>query len=72
MAADLARIHEIVGRWAASAPDREALAFGGRRWTWAQVDDRVRRAAGALRAAGVGPGHRFAVLDKNHGRIAVK
>jgi acyl-CoA synthetase (AMP-forming)/AMP-acid ligase II len=66
MAADLARIHEIVGRWAASAPDREALAFGDRRWTWAQVDDRVRRAAGALRAAGVGPGHRFAVLDKNH------
>jgi acyl-CoA synthetase (AMP-forming)/AMP-acid ligase II len=66
MAADLARIHEIVGRWAARAPDREALAFGDRRWTWAQVDDRVRRAAGALRAAGVGPGHRFAVLDKNH------
>ena len=45
---------------------REALAFGDQSWTWAQLDDRVRRAAGALRASGLSPGDRLAVLDKNH------
>ncbi|MGD9531688.1 MAG: long-chain-fatty-acid--CoA ligase, partial [Pseudonocardia sp.] len=34
--------------------------------TWARLADRVRRLAGALRAAGVGPGDRIAVLDLNH------
>jgi acyl-CoA synthetase (AMP-forming)/AMP-acid ligase II len=66
VAAELARIHEIVERWAAKAPNREALAFGERSWSWAELDDRVRRAAGALRAAGLGPGDRFATLDKNN------
>jgi acyl-CoA synthetase (AMP-forming)/AMP-acid ligase II len=59
-------IYASVERWARTAPDREALAFGERSWTWAQLDERVRRAAGALRAAGLAPGDRFAVLDKNH------
>jgi acyl-CoA synthetase (AMP-forming)/AMP-acid ligase II len=66
LTADLSRIFNIVERWAADAPDREALVFGGRSWTWAQLDDRIRRAAGALRASGLGPGDRLAVLDKNH------
>ncbi|MDX2600345.1 long-chain-fatty-acid--CoA ligase [Streptomyces caniscabiei] len=60
------RIDAIVERWSAETPHREALAFGDRSWTWAQLDERVRRAAGALRAAGLGPGDRFATLDKNH------
>jgi acyl-CoA synthetase (AMP-forming)/AMP-acid ligase II len=60
------RIFDIIERWAADAPDREALAFGDQRWTWAQLDDRIRRAAGALRASGLGPGDHLAVLDKNH------
>jgi acyl-CoA synthetase (AMP-forming)/AMP-acid ligase II len=66
LTADLSRIFNLVERWAAEAPDREALVFGGQRWTWAQLDDRIRRAAGALRASGLGPGDRLAVLDKNH------
>ncbi len=66
MTATLSRIHDIVARWATAAPDREALRFGQQSWTWVQLDDRIRRAAAALRAAGVGPGDRFAVLDKNH------
>jgi acyl-CoA synthetase (AMP-forming)/AMP-acid ligase II len=66
MSTELPRIFNIVERWAADAPDREALAFGNRSWTWAQLDDRIRRAAGALRASGLGPGDRLAVLDKNH------
>jgi acyl-CoA synthetase (AMP-forming)/AMP-acid ligase II len=66
LTAGISRIFDIVERWSAKAPDREALAFGDRSWTWRQLEDRVRRAAGALRAAGLGPGDRFAVLDKNH------
>ena len=59
-------IYDPIQRLASTAPDREALAFGDRRWTWAELDQRVQRAAGALRGAGVGPGDRFAFLDKNH------
>jgi acyl-CoA synthetase (AMP-forming)/AMP-acid ligase II len=62
----LERIYDLVDRWVADEPDRTALKFGTRSWTWTQLDARVRRAAGALRAAGIGPGDRFAVLDKNH------
>ena len=66
MITDLSRIFGIVERWVTDAPGREALAFGGQSWTWAQLDDRIRRAAGALRACRLGPGDRLAVLDKNH------
>ncbi|MGQ4601259.1 long-chain-fatty-acid--CoA ligase [Nocardia sp. R6R-6] len=66
MTAEIHRIFDSVEHWSAAAPDREALAFGDQSWTWAQLTDRVRRAAGALRAAGLGPGDRLAVLDKNH------
>jgi acyl-CoA synthetase (AMP-forming)/AMP-acid ligase II len=63
---EFSRIFDIVERWVTDAPGREALAFGDQSWTWAQLDDRVRRTAGALRASGLGPGGRLAVLDKNH------
>ena len=46
-------------------PDREALIAGGRRWTWAELDDDVARAAGRLAAAGLGRGDRCAVLSTN-------
>jgi acyl-CoA synthetase (AMP-forming)/AMP-acid ligase II len=52
--------------WADTTPDREALAFGDQRWTWAQWRDRIRRAAAGLAAAGIGPGDRVAFLDRNH------
>ena len=42
------------------------MTYRGRSWTWAQWDDRVRRAAGGLRALGVGRGDVVAFLDKNH------
>src|ERR1700758_525501 len=47
-------------------PDDIALHFGEQRWTWAQWAARIRRAAGALRAAGVQRGQCVAFLDKNH------
>ncbi len=46
-------------------PGREALISGGRRWTWAELDDEVARAAGRLAAAGLGRGDRCAVLSAN-------
>lgn len=55
MTAELPHIYGIVERWLAKAPDTEALAFGDRSWTWSELDERVRRAAGALRSAGVAP-----------------
>ena len=47
-------------------PDDVALHYGEQRWTWAQWAARIRRAAGALRAAGVQRGQCVAFLDKNH------
>jgi acyl-CoA synthetase (AMP-forming)/AMP-acid ligase II len=52
--------------WATTTPDREALAYGDRRWTWSELRDRVRRAAAGLTAAGVRPGDRVGFLDRNH------
>ena len=66
LTSELLRIFNLVERWAAEAQDREALAFGEQRWTWSQLETRIRRAAGALRASGLGPGDHLAVLDKNH------
>ncbi|MDN5915883.1 MAG: long-chain-fatty-acid--CoA ligase [Pseudonocardia sp.] len=59
-------VSTLLRRWATERPDDEAVRFGATRLTWAQLDDRVRRAAAALRAEGVGPGDRIAVLDLNH------
>jgi acyl-CoA synthetase (AMP-forming)/AMP-acid ligase II len=66
MTTELPRIYGIVEHWLAEAPDREALACGDRHWSWRELDERVRRAAGALHAAGVRAGDRIAVVDKNH------
>jgi acyl-CoA synthetase (AMP-forming)/AMP-acid ligase II len=59
-------IDEPVAHWAKEKPDELAVDYGPRSWTWAEWDDRVRRAAGGLRALGVGKGDTVAFLDKNH------
>ncbi len=46
-------------------PDKVAVVDGDRRWTYREFAERVRRAAGALRAAGVRPGDRVAYLCPN-------
>jgi acyl-CoA synthetase (AMP-forming)/AMP-acid ligase II len=56
----------LVERHARRRPDDVAIRYGERQWTWAQWASRIRRTAGALRAAGVGRGDRVAFLDKNH------
>ena len=45
--------------WATENPDGEAVTYGPRTFTWAQWDDRVRRAAGGLQALGTEMGKRL-------------
>ncbi|MFC5992842.1 long-chain fatty acid--CoA ligase [Pseudonocardia hispaniensis] len=59
-------IFEIVERGFTLEPDRVALTYGDRGWTWSQLRDRILRLAGALRAEGIGPEDRIGFLDKNH------
>ncbi|WP_181782368.1 long-chain-fatty-acid--CoA ligase [Pseudonocardia pini] len=56
----------LLARWVTERPEAEALRFGEVRHTWAELDERVRRLAAALRAEGVERGDRVAVLDLNH------
>jgi acyl-CoA synthetase (AMP-forming)/AMP-acid ligase II len=50
---------------AAGQPDATAMVHGDERLTYAEFDRRVDQVATALRASGIRPGDRVAVLDKN-------
>lgn len=54
-------------------PDRVAAVdlAGGRRWTYAELDLAIARAAGVLRRRGIGEGERLAVLARNRVLLAV-
>ena len=56
---------EIVGRNARRAPERVALVFEGERRTYAELDERITRAANALGTLGVGRGDTVAVMMHN-------
>ncbi|WP_067485326.1 long-chain-fatty-acid--CoA ligase [Actinomadura hibisca] len=56
---------EVLRDRARSHPDRVAFHAGDTSVTYREFDQRVDLAATALAAAGVGPGDRVAVLDKN-------
>lgn len=56
----------FVERHAEQRPDDIAIRYGERQWSWADWSERIRRAASALRAAGVERGQCVAFLDKNH------
>jgi acyl-CoA synthetase (AMP-forming)/AMP-acid ligase II len=59
-------VDDRIAHWAAENPDGEAITYGPRTFTWAQWDDRVRRAAGGLQDLGIGRGDIVSFLDKNH------
>jgi acyl-CoA synthetase (AMP-forming)/AMP-acid ligase II len=59
-------IDDRLAWWATHTPDAEAMTYGERTWTWAQWNERVRRAAGGLLTLGVRRGDVVAFLDKNH------
>jgi fatty-acyl-CoA synthase len=52
-------------RSASVYPNRLAVAYGERRYTWRTALDRCRRLAGALAAHGVGPGDTVALMAPN-------
>ena len=57
---NLAQIHEAV---AAQIPDKECIVHGDRRFTYAEITDRTRRLANALRARGLGGVRERSELD---------
>jgi len=59
-------VHALLTDRTRRRPDDEVLRFQGQSMTWAKLTDRVARGAAALRAAGLTPGARVAVLDLNH------
>jgi acyl-CoA synthetase (AMP-forming)/AMP-acid ligase II len=62
----LTDFNAILGHWEAQQPQATAISFGNTQRSWADLAQRVRRLAAALRAAGMVPGDRVAVLDLNH------
>jgi fatty-acyl-CoA synthase len=46
-------------------PEKTAVRYGDRGWSWAEFAEEIGRFAGALARAGVGPGDRVAVLAPN-------
>jgi acyl-CoA synthetase (AMP-forming)/AMP-acid ligase II len=58
-------VPELVARSARSRPGAAALAFEGSTLTFAELDERANRVAGALAARGVGPGDNVAILMFN-------
>ena len=59
-------VHDRLNYWADANPDGEAMTYLGRTWTWAQLHERVHRAACGLRELGVARGDVVGFLDKNH------
>ena len=62
---DVATIPAVVARAAAIFAEREAFADDDRRWTFAQLDERVGEAAKAYIAIGLQPGDRVAIWAPN-------
>ncbi|MBA2534654.1 MAG: acyl-CoA synthetase [Rubrobacter sp.] len=58
-------IGDAVRRSAWRNPEKDAIAFGGRRWSYAEFDDGVNRVANALLARGLEKGDRVAAYGMN-------
>src|SRR4051794_10542382 len=59
------RLDQLLSKTAASVPEKVALRFGDRAWTYAELDDQATRLAAGLAAAGVRPGDRVAFFLPN-------
>jgi fatty-acyl-CoA synthase len=58
-------VDDVVHRSAARHPDRIALSFGDRSWTYRELDEAVSRVAARLLAAGCRKGDRVAAFGRN-------
>jgi fatty-acyl-CoA synthase len=59
-------IADILRLQAQRLPNKIALSYEGERTSFAELDDQVTRAANALRAQGIAPGDRVAMLSHNN------
>ena len=57
---------DMLAHWVRERPAATALEFGDKRLSWTQLAERVHRVAAGLRASGLKPDDRIAVLDLNH------
>ncbi|TQS47069.1 long-chain-fatty-acid--CoA ligase [Cryptosporangium phraense] len=64
------RLADVPRQHARERGDHPALSLGTRTITYDELDERATRIANALRADGVGPGDRIAVLDKSSIEVA--
>jgi len=62
---EIIRLPDFIRNYAATTPDRRALHFERRDFTWAQFNDRCHRMAQALVNLGVKPGGRVAFRGQN-------
>ncbi|WP_187276658.1 acyl-CoA synthetase [Parahaliea maris] len=58
-------LSEQIGRAAGLYPERKAVVFEDRSWTWSALESLVMEQAGALSGLGAGPDQRVAVLAHN-------
>ncbi|HUK67292.1 MAG TPA: acyl-CoA synthetase [Streptosporangiaceae bacterium] len=58
-------VDDVVHRSAARYPERRALTFEDRSWTYRDLDEAVSRVAGRLLASGCGKGDRVAAFGRN-------
>jgi fatty-acyl-CoA synthase len=63
--AQASTVDGVLHRSARRHPDRTALRFEDRTWSYAELDDAVTRAAGLLLGLGLGRGSRVAAYGKN-------
>lgn len=59
-------VDDRLNHWAEARPDQEAMRHLGRTWTWAQLHERVHRAAGGLRDLCIARGDVVAFLGDDH------
>jgi fatty-acyl-CoA synthase len=62
-------IGEILARWARKTPNKEALVFANRRFTYSHFNERVNRLANGLASLGIERGDKVAVLFRNCNEI---
>jgi len=63
--ADIRTVGDITRRQRETRPDRVAIHFEGAHHTFGELDQRASRVANGLKAAGVKPQERIAILSKN-------
>ena len=65
IASDVMNLGRLLSDTARRLPERTALVWRDRRWSWAELDGRVDALVAGLRALGLGKGDRILVQSRN-------